>query len=484
MIEDVNYLSNLTFHPFASLIVSFHSFALPLPRIQNVITVTFQELNLNTPLLNALNDLGFENPTPIQEKAYPIILSGRDAVGIAQTGTGKTFAYLVPLLRQLKYSEIKHPRILIVVPTRELVLQVVGEVEKLTKYMNLSVVGVYGGTNINTQRQVVFNGMDILVATPGRLVDLVMTGVLRMRSIQKLVIDEVDEMLNLGFRPQLMSFMESLPVRRQNLMFSATLTEEVAMLIDAYFYEPITIEIENQRTPLEQITQYFYAVPNFFTKVNLLENLLSSSEEYERVLIFVTSKQVADRVFDLIDPIFPEQIGVLHSNKSQNYRINSLERFRDGRSRMLIATDVASRGLDIADISHVINFDVPDIPEDYIHRIGRTGRADKAGIAVTFVNEPEMKFHAEIEKFMNRKMEEKSLPEGLKISNTFTDEERPVLFDKDYIGKPTGIGDSQGAFHEKKEKNKKVNLGGPGERKPRKVKPTNRGVERKRARKN
>lgn len=443
--------------------------------------MTFLELNLNTPLLNALNDLGFVNPTAIQEKVYPVVMSGRDAVGIAQTGTGKTFAYLVPILRQLKYSEQKHPRILVVVPTRELVLQVLGEAEKLAKYMNLRVIGVYGGTNINTQRQVVYNGMDILVATPGRLVDLVMTGVLRLKSIQKLVIDEVDEMLNLGFRPQLMSFMDSLPVRRQNLMFSATLTDEVRALIDSYFYEPITIEIENQRTPLEQIAQYYFSVPNFYTKINLLENLLSNTEEFARVLIFATSKQLADRISELIEPLFPDQIGVLHSNKSQNYRINSLERFKNGTNRILIATDVASRGLDIVDISHVINFDVPDVPEDYIHRIGRTGRAEKTGVSITFVNEPEMKFLSEIEKFMNRNMEEKPLPEGLKISTIFTEEERPVLFDKDYIGKPKGIAESQGAFHEKKEKNKKVNLGGPGERKPRKDKPENRGVLRKRA---
>jgi ATP-dependent RNA helicase RhlE len=445
--------------------------------------VTFSELNLNSPLLNALNDLGFENPTAIQEKIYPIVMSGRDAVGIAQTGTGKTFAYLVPILRQLKYSEQKHPRILVVVPTRELVLQVVGEVEKLSKYMNLRVVGVYGGTNINTQKQVVYNGMDILVATPGRLVDLVLTGVLRLKSIQKLVIDEVDEMLNLGFRPQLMSFMDSLPQKRQNLMFSATLTEDVRTLIDNYFDEPITVEIESQRTPLEQIEQYFYSVPNFFTKVNLLESLLANSSDFTRVLIFAASKQLADRISQLIEPVFRDQIGVLHSNKSQNLRINSLEKFRNGTFRILIATDVASRGLDIADISHVINFDVPDIPEDYIHRIGRTGRAEKTGISITFVNEPEMKLLAEIERFTNRIMKEMPLPQGLKISNVYTEEERPVLFDKDYIGKPKGIAESKGAFHEKKEKNKKVNLGGPGERKPRKVKPTNRGVERKRAKK-
>ena len=443
--------------------------------------MTFQELNLNTPLLNALIDLGFENPTPVQEKVYPLVLSGRDVVGIAQTGTGKTFAYLLPILRQLKYSDQKHPRILIVVPTRELVLQVVGEVEKLAKYMNVRATGVYGGTNINTQKQVVYNGMDILVATPGRLVDLVYTGVLRVKSIQKLVIDEVDEMLNLGFRPQLMNFLDSLPQRRQNLMFSATLTEEVAGLIDSYFYDPVTVEIETQGTPLEQIGQYFYSVPNFYTKVNLLEKLLIQADEFVRVLVFVESKQVADRVFELLDPKFPDQIGVLHSNKSQNYRINALERFKSGISRILISTDVASRGLDIPDISHVINFNVPEEAEDYIHRIGRTGRAEKTGIAITFANEPELKLLSEIERFINRYLEEKPLPADLTISNVFTDEERPVMFDKDYLGKVPRLLESQGAFHEKKEKNKKVNLGGPGVRKPRKEAPVNRGVLKKRA---
>lgn len=264
-------------------------------------------------------------------------------------------------------------------------------------------------------------------------------------------------------------------------MFSATLTEDVASMIDNYFYEPITVEIENQRTPLEQITQYFYAVPNFFTKINLLAQLLENQEEFSRVMLFVSSKQFADRVFDLLNPLFPEQVGIIHSNKSQNYRINSLERFRDGTFRILIATDIASRGLDIAEISHVINFDIPENAEDYIHRIGRTGRSDKAGIAISLVNEQEMKYLSEIETFMNRKMHEKSLPEGLKISNVFTEEEQPVMFDKDYLGKSNAINDSQGAFHEKKEKNKKVNLGGPGDRNPRKIKPVNRGVLKKRA---
>ena len=196
-------------------------------------------------------------------------MSGKDVVGIAQTGTGKTFAYLLPILRQMTYSVQREPRVLIVVPTRELVIQVVGEIEKLAKYMTVRVLGVYGGTNIKTQGQAVYNGVDILVATPGRLVDLTMHGLLRLKSVQKLVIDEVDEMLNLGFRPQLLTFMEILPQKRQNLMFSATLTEDVEKVITDFFYSPFKIKISPHGTPLEQIIQVAYEVPNFSTKANL-----------------------------------------------------------------------------------------------------------------------------------------------------------------------------------------------------------------------
>lgn len=237
---------------------------------------TFKDLNLSKQLLNALNDIGFETPTPIQEKAFPVIMSGKDAVGIAQTGTGKTFAYLLPILRQLTYSVQRQPRVLIVVPTRELVLQVVDEVAKLSVYMQARCVGVYGGGNINTQKQQVYNGVDILVATPGRLIDLTLSRTLQFNSIQKLVIDEVDEMLNLGFRPQLIKILDILPERRQNLMFSATLNEDVEMMIDTYFKKPEYIELISRGTPLEKIIQQAYNVPNFYTKVNLLEYLLQT----------------------------------------------------------------------------------------------------------------------------------------------------------------------------------------------------------------
>jgi len=426
--------------------------------------VNFDELNINNPLINALNDLDYLNPTPIQEKAFPVIMSGADVVGIAQTGTGKTFAYLLPLLRQLKYSPQREARILIIVPTRELVVQVVGEIEKLTKYMNVRFTGVYGGTNMNTQRQLVYNGLDILVATPGRLLDLKLTGVLRLKSIKKLIIDEVDEMLNLGFRHQLVSIIDNLPDKRQNLMFSATLTSDVEKLINDFFYNPIKIEIAAHGTPIAKIEQIAYHVPNFFTKVNLLEHLLKTDDEIVKLLVFVASKKLADRLFEKIANKFPDKIGVIHSNKSQNFRLRTLKNFDEEKLRVLISTDILARGLDITDVSHVLNFDLPDFPVDYIHRIGRTGRKEKNGIAISFINEREQEYQIEIEELMNKTLDLKPLPKEVEISQVYTDEERPILYDKTYL-KSNSFKDSKGAFHEKKEKNKKVNLGGSYHRK-------------------
>ena len=427
--------------------------------------MNFTDLNLNTALINALNDLEYSNPTPIQKEAFPIIMAGADVVGIAQTGTGKTFAYLLPILRQFKYADQREPRVLIVVPTRELVVQVVNEIEKLAKYMsNVRYAGVYGGTNINTQRKAVYAGLDIIVATPGRLLDLKLTGVLRLKSIKKLVIDEVDEMLNLGFRHQLVSIMDNLPAKRQNLMFSATLTEDVDKIIKDFFLEPTKIEIERHGTPIAKIKQIAYHVPNFYTKVNLLEYLLKNNTELNKVLVFVAGKKLADRLHEKISEVFPDEIGVIHSNKSQNNRLSTLKKFDEEKSRVLISTDILARGLDITNVSHVINFDLPDSPVDYIHRIGRTGRKHKNGIAISLINEAEQEYQIEIEELMNKTLQLEPLPEDLVISDIYTEEERPNLFDKHYL-KASKTNESQGAFHEKKEKNKKVNLGGSYHRK-------------------
>jgi len=421
--------------------------------------VTFEDLNLGTPLMNALNDLGYTHPTPIQEQVYSTILSGRDVVGIAQTGTGKTFAYILPMLRHLKYSDQKHPRILILVPTRELVVQVMAEIEKLATYINVRIKGAYGGTNINTQKQNVYDGCDILVATPGRLLDLALSGVLRLKAIQKLVIDEVDEMLNLGFRTQLTNLLDILPEKRQNLLFSATMTTDVELVIDDFFNTPAKFTIVPKGTPLENIEQRVYHVPNFFTKVDLLSHLLATDEEMTKVLIFAESKRLVDRLEEKIAEDFKKNIGVIHSNKSQNYRLRSIERFQKGVYKILIATDLIARGIDFDDVTHVINFDTPDFPENYLHRIGRTGRAEAKGVAITFVNQVEEEFQAEIETLMNYQIPIFEIPAEVEISEVFTPEEQPNLADKNYLPEVTRKG-VKVEKHKKKAKNEKVNTGG------------------------
>ncbi|REG88151.1 DEAD/DEAH box helicase [Winogradskyella sediminis] len=422
--------------------------------------MTFNDLNLNTPLYNALDDLGFTAPTPIQEESFSVVASGKDVVGIAQTGTGKTLAYMLPILRNLKYSRQENPRVLVLVPTRELVVQVVSEIEKFSKYINNRVLGVYGGTNINTQKQAVAEGQDIIVATPGRLYDLAVSRVLQLKSIQKLVIDEVDVMLDLGFRHQLMNIFDVLPQRRQNIMFSATMTKDVDDLITNFFINPTKISIAVSGTPLENIKQERYDVPNFYTKVNLLEHLLRDKNTFSRVLIFVAYKKMADRLFNQFEELFPNESCVIHSNKTQNYRLRSIEQFREGENRLLIATDVMARGLDIEGVSHVINFDTPDYPENYMHRIGRTGRAEQEGHSILFSTEKEQEGLERIEALMQMQIKTLDIPDEVEISTELIEEERPQIRERNNPTKRRDEDAPGPAFHEKKEKNQKENLGG------------------------
>lgn len=422
--------------------------------------INFNDLDLSNPLRNSIDDLGFTQATPIQEQAYPIIRSGSDVVGIAQTGTGKTFAYVLPILRDLKFSKQQNPRVLILVPTRELVVQIVDEIEKLAKYMTLRVLGVYGGVNLNRHKEAVAQGCDVIVATPGRLYDLALSNVLKLKSIQKLVIDEVDVMLDLGFRFQLLNIFDLLPQRRQNIMFSATMTEDVDALIDDYFVGPKKIAIAISGTPLDNIEQSAYNVPNFYTKMNLLNELLFDKNEFSKVLIFAPNKRNADRIFNLIEEEFPRQACVIHANKTQNYRLRSIEEFNNGNHRILIATDVIARGLDLAEISHVINFNPTQYPENYMHRIGRTGRAEHKGKSILFATERELPAKQQIEELMNYTIPLLDIPEQVEISKQLTEEERPKE-DRDQSKNRTSQEYVPGpAFHEKKEKNKKVNLGG------------------------
>lgn len=420
--------------------------------------MTFDELNLTKPLLNALTDLGYTTPTPIQQKVFSVVMSGKDVCGIAQTGTGKTFAYLLPSLRQLQFSKDRLPQLLIIVPTRELVVQVMESVQQLSAYLSLTVVGLYGGVNIKPQLAEVEKGMDVLVSTPGRLIDLSIKGLLKTKAIKRLVIDEVDEMLNLGFRTQLETILDLLPAKRQNLLFSATLTDEVETLIETYFNNPVRIEAAPVGTPLENIHQTAYEVPNFYTKVNLLQLLLMRDVEMNRVLVFVATKELANVLYDQLLKEFPDQVGLIHSNKEQNFRFNAVRQFQDGAFRILIATDIIARGLDIAEVSHVVNFDLPEVPENYIHRIGRTGRADKNGIAIAFITEKQHEQQSAIEELMKYPIPVLPLPKGLEISDELIEEEKPKVNMKNAVEKIHLSETYGGAFHEKLDKNKKVNV--------------------------
>lgn len=420
--------------------------------------MTFEDLNLNKPLLNALEDLGLTTPTTIQRKIFSVIMSGRDVCGIAQTGTGKTFAYLLPSLRMWKFAKDGYAQVLIIVPTRELVKQVVEETKKLTTYMNVVTVGVYGGVNLKPQEAEVMAGLDILVATPGRLLDLMLNGSFKTKALKRIIIDEVDEMLNLGFRTQLRSILDLLPPRRQNLMFSATITDEVEQLIEFYFNSPQKIEATPVGTPLDNIDQAVYQVPNFYTKVNLLQLLLEQNPDMNKVMIFAATKRMADDLFAELGPKFPGVAGVIHSNKDQNHRFNTVEQFRSGNYRFIIATDIIARGIDVAEVSHVINFDTPDVAEAYIHRIGRTGRADKKGISITFVTEKEREYMDKIEALMNYQVPVIPLPADLTISEVLTDDEMPKVRMKETLIKLPSRTEGGGAFHPKMEKNKKTNI--------------------------
>jgi ATP-dependent RNA helicase RhlE len=438
---------------------------------------TFDLFQLPKSVQKAIDDLGFTKPTPIQEKSFSVIMSGRDMMGIAQTGTGKTFAYLLPLLKLYKFSITHTPKIVILVPTRELVVQVVEEVEKLTKYMSVRTLGIFGGVNINTQKTAVYQGIDILVGTPGRVMDLALDNVIRFEDMSKLVIDEFDEMLNLGFRVQLTSIFAMMPKKRQNVLFSATMTDEVDAILNDYFDFPEEVSLANSGTPLESITQMSYKVENFNTKINLLKHLLATDETITKVLVFVNNKKIST----LLHESFEDEFGVINSNKSQNYRLSVMSEFQNGNLRGIITTDVMARGLDISDISHVINFEMPEYPELYMHRIGRTGRADAKGTAISFFTKREEDFKVDVEILMNQDLLVKDFPEEVEISLKLIGPEKDKQPIKFLMKKPKL--DGEGAFHEKSKKNTKVNLGGPSKTKKKTHGSVNRNMLKNQAKK-
>ena len=416
----------------------------------------FNEINLNQQLYNAIEDLGYKHQTPIQEETFSKILSGKDVVGIAQTGTGKTIAYCLPLLQELSYSTQTNPRILILVPTRELVAQVVETLNQLTKYITCRIIGVYGGTNMNTQKKWLQDGADVIVATPGRLYDLALCRALQLKGIKKVVIDEVDVMLDLGFRFQLTNIFELLPNKKQNIMFSATMTEDIEMIIYSFFSKAEKVQIALSGTPLDNINQTKYSVPNYFTKENLLVSILSDKIKMQKVLIFVSSKKIADRLYESLSEFFISDLAVIHSNKSQNYRFRSINRYNEGKVRILIATDIIARGLDLDRISHVVNFDTPTFPENYMHRIGRTGRAEEEGNSILFYTQKEEFYKNNIEELMKMKICELEIPKDVEIAQKLTSEEHRAN-NKNINRNIKTIDRVNSGFHEKNAKNQKVN---------------------------
>lgn len=416
----------------------------------------FSELNLNKPLIQALDDLGYTEPTTIQEQVFGPIMAGKDVVGIAQTGTGKTMAYLLPIIRLWKFSPKKTPDTIIIVPTRELVVQVCEEFEKLAKYTSIKIAGAYGGTNIKTQMAEIASGVDVVVATSGRIVDLILNRTIPASQIKRVVIDEVDELLKLGFRAEITQLIELIPTRRQTLMFSATMNAEIDTLAMLTTHSPMRIETSTSGKPVEQIQHFYYEVKNAHTKINLIRHLLKTDSSMKKVLIFGGGKRISDLVHAELSFDFPDEIAVIHGNKNQNTRLKTLDEFESGECRVLIATDLLARGIDVTNITHVIHVDVPEIPESYIHRSGRTGRAGQSGKSIVLCSEAEKEGLTQIMEATSISILPLDFPSGVEVSDILLPDETHKKGMKIIQVKKKIVPEKGAAFHEKKDKNKKV----------------------------
>jgi len=410
---------------------------------------SFENFNLNRQLLNAVADLGFDQPTEIQQKCIPIITGGQEIIGIAQTGTGKTAAYLLPLMMKVKYAQGVEPRAIILAPTKELTVQIAEHAKQLAKYTDLRILPIYGGVGAKAQIDAIRKGIDIVIATPGQFMEIYLRGELPVKLIKTLVLDEADRMMDMGFMPQLRKIFEVIPRKRQNLLFSATFSDRVERLSAEFLEFPIRVEVTPPATTAKQVRQELYEIPNIKTKINFLEYLLQDKEAFNRVMIFTRTKENADNIFKYLDRKDLGPVRVIHSNKGQNSRINAVNEFKDGKLRILVTTDVTARGIDVTKVSHVINFDVPILYEDYVHRIGRTGRAFQDGMAITFVNPAEAYHIEKIESLIREKIPVKKMPTEIEIADTSREEAKEMAREIDFQKRkedPT----FKGAFHKRK----------------------------------
>ncbi len=369
----------------------------------------FESLQLHPDLLRGIKDLGFIRPTPIQAQAIPAILAGRDVIGCAQTGTGKTAAFVLPILHRLLHGPGRgRVRALAVAPTRELALQSMEHLRALSRYVPLKGAAIFGGVPMDPQIQALARGLDIISATPGRLLDHVYEGRIDFGDLQVLVLDEADRMLDMGFLPDIRRIIRLLPARRQNLLFSATMPDPILQLAREILHDPVTIQIGTRATPAVGIRHAVYPVPRRLKTALLLK--LLGNPELSSVLVFTRTKIASSKLAHHLERQ-GVRVSVLHGDLSQSQRLRALERFRHGRSQVLVATDIAARGLDIDEISHVINYDVPNTPEDYIHRIGRTARAEATGDAFTLLDQEEEPQIRDIERTLNRTLPRVTLPQ-------------------------------------------------------------------------
>lgn len=368
--------------------------------------MTFEQLNLAEPIKQALAEAGYVTPTPIQQQAIPALLEGRDLLGCAQTGTGKTAAFALPILQNLyinkKKPRYKHTRVLVLTPTRELAIQVHESFQTYGKNLKMRFAVVFGGVGQTPQVQAMSNGVEVLVATPGRLLDLIEQGYVSLAELEVFVLDEADRMLDMGFVHDIKKIIKLLPAKRHNLFFSATMPLEIEKLSNTILNNPVKVEVSPVSSTAEMISQSVMFVERE-NKRALLKHVLAD-HNLKRVIVFSRTKHGANKIVDYLEKNKILAVAI-HGNKSQSARQNALENFRSGKIKILIATDIAARGIDIDEISHVINFDLPNVSEDYVHRIGRTARAGASGVAISFCDAEEKAFLKDIEKLIGKKIE-------------------------------------------------------------------------------
>lgn len=413
--------------------------------------MTFSDLKVTRQYLDALEDMGIFEPTEIQSKAIPRIRAGQDVIGIAQTGTGKTLAFLLPLMAMLSHAQGQGPRCVILTPAKELALQIAEVAKRLAARTDLRVEVVYGGVGHRAQQARLEEGCDLVVATPGRFMELYLRQAFQTGSIAHLVLDEADRMMDLGFMPQLRKLLEILPTKRQNLLFSATYPPKTEAMAGEFLLWPTRVEASPQSTPVETVIQSGYRADNFGTKLNLLSSLLNALPEETQALLFVREKDQAERIGQRIAQAVSPSVRTLHANKGQNSRIHAMDQFKEGELRFLVATDVASRGIDVPQLDLVINVTVPRDPHDYIHRIGRTGRAKREGLAITMIDPSERAALQRIEGLLGTTLSIAPLPEDITVESTPKWEAQAMARAVDRE-KRKADPNFKGAFHEKKRK--------------------------------